>query len=180
MAGTSGNPFTTTELSGRERALRNLIALYAVIYFAFGTALLVYPKGVVKLMNHLTGWLGLEPQIEIPSHPYWATVTVSLLLLLAVMCFMAAGDIRGKRQLVWLMVFAKYASSAAQIAYLALSRDHPPGFGLGALVDGFLGTLALVFLLLSRTAPGLKAESRPEEPRRRSQCCDWCDSICLP
>lgn len=141
-------------ITRRENQLRILMAVYALLYLVFGILLLVYPGGILRLINEITGLLGFETPLHIPAHPFWAMICVSLLLLLAVMCYMAYLDIREKRLLVRLMIFAKYTSVACQLLYLVFSRDHPPGFALGAIVDGFLGTLALIFLLRARGNPG--------------------------
>lgn len=133
-------------LKGPEKQLRILMAIYAFVYFTFGTVLLVYPRGMILLINRITDSLGIGPPLDIPRYPFWSTVCVSLLFTLALICYLAARE-PGNRQLVWIMIFAKYVSSISLIGYLVLSRDHPPGFGIGAIVDGFLGTLALVFVL---------------------------------
>ena len=131
----------------RENQLRILMAVYAFMYLAFGLVLLINPDGILKLINRITDWFGVGPPLEIGAHPFWAYVTVSLLFLVALICYLAYRDIRHGRQLVWLMIFAKYVSSVSQLCYFAFSADHPPGFVIGALTDGFLGTVALVFLL---------------------------------
>ncbi len=141
------------KISERENQLRILMAGYAVIYLAFGLVLLIYPDGIIKMINGITNWLGTGPPLDIPKYPFWAYVTVSLLFLVALICFLAFRDIRNGRQLVWLMIFAKYVSSASQLCYYAFSADHPPGFAIGALIDGFLGTVALVFLLRANSPP---------------------------
>ncbi|MBU4174393.1 MAG: hypothetical protein KJ686_05760 [Actinobacteria bacterium] len=137
----------------RDNQLRVLMAIYAVMYLAFGLVLLIYPDGILKLINRITDWFGAGPPLEIGAHPFWAYVTVSLLFLVAVICFLAFRDVRNGRQLIWLMIFAKYVSSVSQLGYFAFSADHPPGFVIGALTDWSLGTVALVFLLRASSSP---------------------------
>lgn len=138
----------------REEQLRILMGIYSILYLAFGGVLLFYPRGIMRLMNWITNSLGLHPPLEIPGHPFWSMVCVSLLLTLSLVCYLAFRDIRN-RQLVWIMIFAKYVSSLSLTGYLVFSRGHPPGFGIGALVDAVLGTVALVFVLrCKREDPG--------------------------
>jgi TRAP-type uncharacterized transport system fused permease subunit len=148
--------------NGPEGQLRILMAAYSVLYLAFGLALLACPGGIISLINWITGSLGLHPPLDIGRHPFWAVVCVSLLLTLSLICYLAYRDIRN-RQLVWIMIFAKYVSSFSLLGYLVFSSEHPPGFGLGALVDAFLGTLALVFLLRARDRAAGPGSSRQED-----------------
>ncbi len=136
----------------RDNQLRVLMVVYAVMYLAFGLVLLIYPDAVIKLINGITNWLGTGPPLDLGAHTLWTCVTFSLLMLLAVMCFLAFRDVRNGRQLIWLMIFAKYTSSLAQLCYFAFSADHPPGFVIGALTDWFLGTVAMVFLLRANSS----------------------------
>lgn len=140
-------------MKGPKNSLRMLMGVYAFVYLAFGLVLLITPGGVLRLINGITNLLGLSPALKIPPYPFWAMVSVSLLLTLALMCYLAFRDVE-KIELVWLMIFAKYASAFCLAGYLLLGRDHPPGFGVGALVDASLGTVALVFLLRARVGAG--------------------------
>lgn len=146
-------------LRKRENELRVLMAVYAVIYLVFGLFLLIYPEGIFRLINRITGLLGLGgPELTLPPDPFWAVISVSLLFTVSLISFLAYRDVKN-RMLVWIMIFAKYVSCLCQLGYLAISADHPPGFLIGAVVDGFLGSLALIFLL--REAP---AGARGKEP----------------
>jgi len=123
------------------------MAVYSVIYLMFGMILLICPEAILNLINLITDWLGADPRLGTGSHPFWAYVTVSLLFLLAVLCFLAFKDVTNQKQLIWLMIFAKYVSVLSQLCYYGFSADHPPGFVIGALTDFILGTVALVFLV---------------------------------
>ncbi|MBU1670612.1 MAG: hypothetical protein KKF41_16160 [Actinobacteria bacterium] len=133
-------------LKGPEKQLRILMAVYTGIYSAFGLALLVYPRGIIRLINWITDSVGVHPPLAFDRYPFWSMVSASLLFTLALICFLAFRDVENT-QLVWIMIFAKYVSSLCLVLYLAFSGGHPPGFGLGAIVDAFLGTLALVFVV---------------------------------
>lgn len=135
----------------RENQLRVLMGVYAVIYLVFGVALLVHPQGIIRILNRITDSLGLGSPLLTGPHPFWSIVSVSLLFTLALICFLAYRDI-SNRQLVWIMIFAKYVSAVCLVGYMALGEGHPPGFGLGAIVDATLGTVALVFALRARPA----------------------------
>lgn len=150
-------------MEGPEKQLRVLMAVYAFIYLAFGLVLLVYPQGIMRLINWVTDSVGLHPPVEIPRQPFWSMVCVSLLLTLALICYLAYRDI-SNRQLVWIMIFAKYVSSLSLTGYMVLSREHPPGFGVGAVVDAFLGTLALVFVLRAQGRGDAPGTCPPGEP----------------
>lgn len=151
-------------MTGPERHLRRLMAVYAVLYLAFGLVLLIYPEGIFRAINRVTEWIGFGNLLDVPTYPFWSVITVSLLFLLALMCYLAYRDINN-RLLVELMIFAKLVSSLCQFGYFALSADHPFGFVVGAVVDGFLGTLALVYLLRAGTkvseGEGSEGPARP-------------------
>lgn len=147
------------DVEKRKKHLAILMAAYSLLYLAFGLVLLAYPRGIIKLINEITEWLGAGPPLDIPTYPFWAVVTVSLLLTLSLICYLAFRDVENTT-LIWVMIFAKYVSSIGQIGYFAVLSDHPPGFVVGALTDCFLGTVALVFLI--RAKRGIPAEEREE------------------
>lgn len=137
-----------------KRRLRVLMAVYAVMYSLFGVVLIVYPDGVARLINSITDTLGLGPPLDYGAYPFWATVSVSLLFLVAALSYLGYREVDANRRLIWLMVFAKYVSAVCQVGYFIFSADHPPGFVVGGLVDWFLGTVATVFLVKAETADG--------------------------
>jgi len=129
------------------------MAVYSFIYFMFGIALLARPARILELINEITEAAGGSP-LDIPADPFWSTISVSLLMLLALMCALAYWDIDTNSNLVWLMIFAKYVSASAQLAYFAFSAQNPLGFLIGAMVDGTLGTFAVIFAV--RYTPALE------------------------
>ena len=131
--------------------LSRLLYVYAVLFAGFGLFILFLEESVFALLNLLQGALGFGSPMDAPAQPFWKYVTISLLWMLGILCVWAARDVAGRREMVQLVIYAKFFSGLLLIGHFLIAGRITP-YLLGGLTDSTLGVILLI--CFARAFPG--------------------------
>jgi len=140
-------------LSAPERALARWLRLFAML-FALGTlGFLLRPDDTVRDLDRVGSLLGL-PTLP-PSHApvasdFWLALAVANMATITACAWLAAGDVRGRRAVVYPVVVSKLASSGTALL-LFVQWTHAFPLLTIALVD--LPIAVILLRALSRARP---------------------------
>jgi hypothetical protein len=135
-----------------ERKLAWLLRFFALL-FAVGTVtFLLRPDDTVKNLD----WVGSVVRLPTLSDPrtavlsdFWLTLAVANMATITVCCWLAAGDVRRRRTLVYPVIASKLASSATGILlFVRWAMAFP--FVAAALVDL---PIAIILIAALRSTP---------------------------
>ena len=143
----------TPPLSGPERALARWLRLFAVL-FALGTlAFLLRPDDTVRNLDRLGALLGLPtlPPSRVPvASDFWLALAVANMATITTCAWLAAGDVRGRRALVYPVVVSKLTSSGTGLLLFVQWAHALPLLAI-ALVD--LPIALILLRALGRARP---------------------------
>jgi len=139
-------------LTRPERKLAWLLRFFALL-FAVGTiGFLLRPDDTVRDLDRVGAVLGL-PTLVATRMPvvsdFWLTLAIANMATIAACAWLAAGDVRRRRPLVYPIVISKLASSATAILLFVRWAAAFPFLSV-ALVDL---PIAIILLAALRAAP---------------------------
>jgi len=135
----------------RKKRLARLLTAYAILFFGFGVYILVFESSMFDLLDALQRTSRIGHPMDAPTEPFWKFVSISLLWMLGILCWWSRRDVTEYRNLIQLMIYAKFFSGGLLMAYFLLRGFSSPYF-FGGLTDLSLGTVAAVYFL--RAFPG--------------------------
>ncbi len=129
-----------------ERRLAWLLRILALLFAMGAVGFLLRPDETVRYLDWAGVLVGLPPlppsRVAVASD-FWFALAIANMATIAGCAWLAAGDVRGRRVLVYPIVVSKIASSATSIV-LFVRWSHSLPFLTIALVD-----LPIAFLLLA-------------------------------
>jgi len=135
-----------------ERKLAWLLRLYALLCVGGAVAFLLRPDDVVRDIDRL-GLLVRLPTLMATGYPvvsdFWLAMAIGNMMTLATCAWIAAGDVRRRRALVYPIIVSKLASSATGIL-LFVRWAYAFPFLATALVDL---PIAIILVSALRGAP---------------------------
>jgi hypothetical protein len=120
---------TPAELTAQERALRDLLRAWTVLFAAGGLSFAMTPERTLRNLNRLPG-----ANLPVGEERFWNALAVSLMATLTTLCAFASADVRGRRHLVVPVLVSKAASSGMFLARFA-ARPRA-AYLAGAACDG--------------------------------------------
>lgn len=136
-----------SSLTQPERALRTLLRLWVVAFFAVGLWFAVAPDSVSEALNaagRLVHWPG--PELPPLANHLWHVLAISLMGVLVAMSSRAIKELGHSLLLVRLIILAKLISAAGYA--LALGGENHFAYLAGALVD--LGIAGVTYYFYRR------------------------------
>ena len=124
-------------LSDAERALRDLLRVWTALFAAGALSFAISPDRTLRQLNGLPG-----AAVPVGEERFWNALAVSLMATLTALCALAAGDVRGRRQLVLPVLVSKAASTAMFLTRFS-ARPRRTAYLAGALTDGSILVLTL-------------------------------------
>lgn len=146
-------------LSVAERRLAGLLRFFAVLFLGGAVTFFVRPNGTLADLNRAgvaVGFASLPPRSEPAAAEFWLALGVANMATIAACCWLAAGDVRRRRALVYPVIVSKLTSSTAG-AILFASRVHALAYLSATLVD-----LPIAVVLIA----GLRAALPPGDRHR--------------
>jgi hypothetical protein len=141
-------------LTAPERALARWLRLFAAL-FALGTlAFLLRPDDTVRNLDRVGTVLGLPtlPPSRVPAaSDFWLALAVANMATITACAWLAAGNVRGRRALVYPVVVSKLASSGTGLLLFVQWTHAFPLLAI-ALVDLPIAVLLLWALGRARSA----------------------------
>src|SRR5437899_10124712 len=140
-------------LTAAERALARWLRVFAVL-FALGTlGFLLRPDDTVRDLDRVGSLLGLAalpPSRGPVASDFWLALAVANMATITACAWLAAGDVRGRRALVYPIVVSKLASSGTGLLLFAQWTHAFPLLTI-ALVD--LPIAVILVRALRRSRP---------------------------
>src|SRR5213593_2042033 len=137
-------------LTAAERALARWLRLFAVL-FALGTlGFLLRPDDTVRDLDRVGALLGLPllPPSRVPvASDFWLALAIANMATITACSWLAAGDVRGRRAMVYPVVVSKLASSGTALLLFVQWTHALPLLAI-ALVD--LPIAVILLRVLSR------------------------------
>jgi hypothetical protein len=110
-------------------------------------------------------FLGL---LHIPlEHTIWARIAGLLLFIITIFYVPSTWDLQRYRVIAWFAVFPSRTWGAVFYLVAVFVFGHPKGFLIGALVDGVIGSMTFILLLLVTREEKLGAGRLKEEKDSR-------------
>lgn len=139
-------------LTAGERRLARWLRFFALL-FAFGAlGFLLRPDQTVTDIDRVGALLGfpvLPPSPRPVASDFWLPLAVANMVTITVCCWVAAGDVRRRRAMVYPVIASKFTSSATAIL-LFVRWAHTLSILTIALVDLPIGVILLVALRRAR------------------------------
>jgi hypothetical protein len=143
----AATPLSTepAHLTRAEQQFARWLRLFAVLFAIGAVMFLLRPDGTVQDIDRIGALLGMW---TLPASPtpaasdFWLALGVANMTTIAVSAWLAAGDVRGRRALVYPIVASKLTSSATGVLLFVRWTPALP-FLMIALVD-----LPIAFILL--------------------------------
>src|SRR5882672_6096065 len=146
-------------LTRAERKLAWLLRLFAVLFASGAVGFLVRPDETVTDLDRLGALVGL-PTLQRTAvagvSDFWLPLAIANMATIAACSWLAAGDVRRRRALVYPLIVSKLTSSTAGVV-LFVTRAHALAYLSAPLVDL---PIAVV------TVAALRAALPPGDPRR--------------
>lgn len=139
-------------LTRAERKLSRLLRLFAVLFAIGAVGFLVRPDETVMDLDRVGAFVGLPTLHRSPVagvSDFWLPLAIANMATIAACAWLAAGDVRRRRALVYPIIVSKIASSATGILLFARWAAAFPFLAV-ALVDL---PIAIVLLSALRAAP---------------------------
>ncbi|TMA80648.1 MAG: hypothetical protein E6J71_19310 [Deltaproteobacteria bacterium] len=152
-------PADPLPLSAAERRLAGLLRFFAALFLVGALAFFVRPNGTLADLDRVGAALGLAslpPRDEPLAADFWLALAVANMATIAACSWLAAGDVRRRRALVYPLIVSKLTSSTAGVI-LFVTRAHALAYLSAPLVDL---PIAVV------TVAALRAALPPGDPRR--------------
>jgi len=116
-------------LSTPERALARWLRLFAVLFALGALGFLLRPDDIVRDLDWMGSLLGLPtlPPSRAPvASDFWLALAVANMATITASAWLAAGDVRRRRALVYPVVVSKLASSATGLLlFVQWTRAFP-------------------------------------------------------
>ena len=116
-------------LSTPERALARWLRLFAVLFALGAFGFLLRPDDIVRYLDWVGSLLGLPtlPPSRAPvASDFWLALAVANMATITASAWLAAGDVRRRRALVYPVVVSKLASSATGLLlFVQWTRAFP-------------------------------------------------------
>ena len=116
-------------LSAAERALVRWLRLFALLFALGALGFLFRPDDTVRNLDWVGSLLGLPtmPPSPVPvASDFWLALAVANMATITACAWLAAGDVKGRRALVYPIVVSKLASSGtALLLFVQWSRALP-------------------------------------------------------
>ena len=141
-------------LTRAERKLARLLRLFAVLFAIGGIGFLVRPDGTVADLDRVGGLVGLPTLYNTPVagvSDFWLPLAIANMATIAASAWLAAGDVRRRRALVYPVIVSKFASSITGILLFVRWAPAFPFLAI-ALVDLPIGVI-LISALRAAPAP---------------------------
>jgi hypothetical protein len=139
-------------LTRAERRLARWLRLFAVLFAIGAVGFLLRPDETVADLDRVGALLGLPTLPPSPSpvaSDFWLALAVANMVTITVSAWLAAGDVRGRRALVYPIVASKLTSSATGILLFVRWTTALPLLVI-ALVDLPIGLILIANLRASR------------------------------
>jgi hypothetical protein len=124
-------------LSAAERRLAGLLRFFAALFLGGALAFFVRPNGTLADLDRVgaaVGFTSLPPRGEPLAAEFWLALGVANMATIAACCWLAAGDVRRRRVLVYPVIVSKLTSSTVG-AILFATRAHALAYLSATLVD---------------------------------------------
>jgi hypothetical protein len=144
-------PADPLPLSAAERRLAGLLRFFAALFLVGGLIFFLRPNGTLADLDRVgaaVGFASLPPRDAPLAADFWLALGVANMATIAACCWLAAGDVRRRRVLVYPVVVSKLTSSTAGVV-LFVTRAHALAYLSATLVDL---PIALVTLAALRSA----------------------------
>ncbi|MBI4365629.1 MAG: hypothetical protein HY543_02305 [Deltaproteobacteria bacterium] len=133
-----------------ERRLKALMRLWAVLFFGMAIVQAFYPTRLVAWVNAIGTWLGWTgPTLQAPPDRFFSSLAVALLVLLAILAYNAATDLKRRLSAVRAILVAKVVSATA---YLFAYLTDAPHFAYiaGIVADGGIAAITYYYYRRAR------------------------------
>ncbi len=128
---------TTRPRTTGERRLARWLRFFALLFAAGAVAFLVRPEETVANLNlpgRLVGLPPLEPSTRPIASDFWFALAIANMATIAACCWLAASDVRRRRNLVYPVVVSKLVSSGTGLLLFVRWAPAFPYLAI-ALVD---------------------------------------------
>ncbi len=127
--------------------LRYWMIISIIIYSLSGLYFLLFPNRLLNQLNTVSGWLFKEkfPPIPLSTEKFWLVLSTSMMLMLVVISVFVAVNPEKYLQMVVIMLFSKFCSSALYLLFFL--KDKYFAYLVGSLTDGPLFLITLIFYL---------------------------------
>ncbi len=119
----------------------------AVMYFLAGLSFLFGQNRLLEQMNTVSAKLFKDrfPPIPLSSEKFWLVLTSSMMLMLTVLCGLAAFDPRQFMAMVIVVLASKLCSTTLYLIFFAQKKYF--AYLVGALTDGPLFIVTLIIFI---------------------------------
>jgi hypothetical protein len=138
----------TAPLGQGERRLALVLRLFALLFAVGAVAFLLQPEETVGNLNLPGALIGLPPLLPADravSSDFWFALAIANMATIAACSWLAAGDVRRRRVLVYPVVVSKLVSSGTALL-LFVRWAHTFPFLATALVDLPIAIILIVAL----------------------------------
>ena len=143
-------------LTRAERKLARLLRLFALLFAIGAVGFLVRPDGTVADLDRVGELVGLPTLYGTPVaglSDFWLPLAIANMATIAACAWLAAGDVRRRRTLVYPIIVSKFASSMTGILLFVRWAPAFPFLAI-ALVDL---PIAIILISALRAAPAPSA-----------------------
>lgn len=151
--------------SSAEKRLIWLLRTYVILFSGAALSFYLIPDGLYSLMNAITQKifpsLGLMTPI---TDRFWLSLSMSLMIVLVMICYWAQKDIQGRLLLVGALLVAKFSSTLFFFISFVM-REQRGAYLIGLMADGLI--FLVTYLFYQPVAQQLKNshfERNPSKP----------------
>lgn len=135
-------------LTKQEKQLVILLRIWAISFFITGLYFLFFQNELIRQINFFSTDI---LKLNLPLHPetpdkFWLALTISMMATITVLSYIAQKDIRKNIGYVVPLLVSKFVSTFFFILFYFI-HIHSPAYIVGALTDGSIFIITLIFYL---------------------------------
>jgi len=140
------------EVTREEKHLKTFMVISAITYLVVGFAFALMPEQILRGFNLISRIITPSfPETPISVEKFWLSMTFSMMMTIAALCYIAQHNIRKNKGYVIPLLISKSASALSALCFFIFSARYLAYLGI-FIVDGSIFWITLFFYIRGNKA----------------------------